>query len=124
MIQYLKRLFINKWFKPKIDTPIGYFEIQPLINLEQNKKLQEIENNFITAGIKTEAARWLNEYINAPTLEVNNKKFKAFIPIMRPFISAIMIHDPDTAIYKNADITELVRIEFNKLLEEYEQLNK
>ena len=100
------------------DINLDYYTFMLGIDKDNSIKMQEIENSRIEKSIKLEARRWLYEYNNAIELEINGVKFKNCIHIINPFIFATMIYDEETAKYKNANIYELVKLEYNKLIEE------
>lgn len=104
--------------KPLLVKPVvsgSYYQMIQEREKERSIMMQKLENEKIERGIKNEAQRWLNEYKNAPTIKIGETEFKNCIHIMRPFISAIMIYDEETAKYKGSDIRKLVSEEYQRL---------
>lgn len=77
-------------------------------DISKNIILQKIEDDKIENGIKREARRWIEEDNNG----------HMGIRLIFPFIHSITIYHSETAKYKNANIRELVIIEYNKLKQE------
>jgi hypothetical protein len=86
---------------------------------EFNRTKQEIEDRKVERGIKAEAERMLQEWINAPTLKFGDTEFKNCILIMRPFMHAYMLHDEETAKFLHKSINNLVREEYDRLKANY-----
>lgn len=86
---------------------------------EYNRTKQRMFDEKVVRGIKREAERMLQEWINAPVLKLGDKEFKNCIQTMRPFIYAYEISDEETAKFLNTDISELVCEEYNKLKSNY-----
>jgi hypothetical protein len=91
---------------------------------EYNRTKQEIEDKKVERGIRTEATRMLQEWINAPTLKFGDTEFKNCILVMKPFMYAYMLHDQETAKFLNVNINELVREEYNRLKANVVRANK
>jgi hypothetical protein len=86
---------------------------------EYNRTKQRMEDEKVERGIKEEANRVLQEWINAPTLKFGDKEFKNCILVMKPFIHAYMVHDEETAKFLHKSINDLVREEYNRLKTNY-----
>lgn len=86
---------------------------------EYNKTKQQLEDAKIEHGIKTEANRMLQEWINAPTLKFGDTEFKNYLLVIRPFMHAYMLYDEETAKFLHKSINDLVREEYDKLKANY-----
>lgn len=116
MIKFIKNLFNSRKQQCNIpDVSGSYYQMIQEREKERSVMMQKLENEKIERGIKREAERWLFEYNNAPTIKMGETEFKNCIHIMRPFISAIMIYDEETAKYKGCNIQKLVSEEYQRL---------
>ena len=86
---------------------------------EYNRTKQRMFDEKVERGIKQEANRMLQEWINAPVLKFGDKEFKNCIQVMRPFIYAYEVSDEETAKFLNTNISELVREEYLRLKANY-----
>ena len=116
MLKFIKNLFKSREQQCNIPVVSGsYYSMIQEREKEKSIMFQKLENEKIERGIKSEAQRWLNNYNNASSIKIGNNEFKNCIHIMRPFISAIMIYDEETAKYKDCDIRKLVSEEYQRL---------
>ena len=111
MKKILKRNRVNK---------PNYYDMCIFKDKDLDIRMQDIENKHIERLIKLEAARWFDDYKNSETITIDGEEYRLDgIKIMNPFMFTIKIYDEDTAKYKNANIRELVRIEYDKLIDEF-----
>lgn len=97
----------------------SYYEIDTEERSIFNKTKQQIEDTKVELGIKNEAKRLLNEWINAPILKFGSIEFKNCLQIMYPFMSAYHIHDEKTAKFLNKNIPDLVNKEYIRIKNNY-----
>lgn len=116
MIKFIQNLFNSR--KQQCNIPVvsgSYYQMIQEREKERSIMMQKLENEKIERGIKNEAQRWLNEHNNAPIVGAKGHEFRNCIHIMRPFISAIIIYDEETAKYKGCNIQKLVSEEYQRL---------
>ena len=107
------------FFKKKNNQSNIYEEIEKR-EKERSVLLQKVEDEKIERGIKNEALRLLREYNDAPVIKIGDRENKIYLPVMNPFIHAIIIYDEETSKYKGKNIKQLVNEEYQRLKQEQE----
>ena len=117
MIKFIRNLFNSRKQQCNIpDVSGSYYQMIQEREKERSIMMQKLENEKIERGIKREAERWLNEDKYATTIKIGNEIIEVpRINIMRPFITAILIYDEETAKYKGCNIQKLVSEEYQRL---------
>lgn len=83
-----------------------------------DRTLQEMEDYKLTLAIEKEAQLWLSRWERAEYIKIGDQYFKNCIQVLSPLVTSITIHDEMTARYKGANLSELVRKEFDRLKQE------
>lgn len=91
--------------------------MQQIIN-DQDKFKQKLEDLEVDHGIKSEALRLFQEWLDAPIIKCADVEFRNYICVVSPFITSYIVHDENSAKYLDKNINKLVIEEFNKLKSE------